>query len=246
MKLFDAHLHIIDPRFPLQHNDGFVPAPFTCADYRARMTGYELVGGAVVAGSFQGFDQRYLVSALEALGSGFVGVTQLPRSVADDTLADLHNCGVRALRFNIKRGGSESVGQLRDMALRVHTMFGWHVELYIDARELKPLVDTILSLPRVSIDHLGLSRDGFTTVLQLAEKGVGIKATGFSRGDLDVRGALRDLYTANPACLMFGSDLPSTRAPRPFSDADHALVLDTLGDSAAQAVFYENAMAFYR
>lgn len=35
--VFDAHFHIIDPRFPLVANNGYVPAPFSCADYRARM-----------------------------------------------------------------------------------------------------------------------------------------------------------------------------------------------------------------
>ena len=26
--IFDAHFHVIDPRFPLQPNQGFVPEPF--------------------------------------------------------------------------------------------------------------------------------------------------------------------------------------------------------------------------
>ena len=46
LPVFDAHLHIIDGRFPLVPNAGFVPPPFTCADYLARMAGYDLVGGA--------------------------------------------------------------------------------------------------------------------------------------------------------------------------------------------------------
>ena len=28
--LFDAHFHIIDQRFPLVPNNGYVPEPFTC------------------------------------------------------------------------------------------------------------------------------------------------------------------------------------------------------------------------
>ena len=38
------------------------------------------MGGAVVSGSFQGFDQSYLLDALDQLGPSFVGVTQLPRA----------------------------------------------------------------------------------------------------------------------------------------------------------------------
>jgi hypothetical protein len=44
---------------------------------------------------------------------------------------------------------------------------------------------------------------------------------------------------------MFGTDLPSTRAARPYSDRDFLLVVDTLGEAAARRVLYENALAFY-
>jgi predicted TIM-barrel fold metal-dependent hydrolase len=63
--LFDAHFHVIDPRFPLVANDGFVPEPFTAVDYldAVEKLGLEVNGGAVVSGSFQAFDQTYLLDA---------------------------------------------------------------------------------------------------------------------------------------------------------------------------------------
>jgi hypothetical protein len=70
---FDAHFHVIDSRFPLYENDGFLPAEFTVAQYRARTAALGVVGGAVVSGSFQRFDQDYLLDALARLGPGFVG-----------------------------------------------------------------------------------------------------------------------------------------------------------------------------
>jgi predicted TIM-barrel fold metal-dependent hydrolase len=75
---------------------------------------------------------------------------------------------------------------------------------------------------------------------------VRVKATGFGRVDFDVRPALTDLYAANPRALMFGTDLPSTRAPRPYRDDDYTLVLETLGEEKAANVFYKNAIEFYR
>ena len=90
-----------------------------------------------------------------------------------------------------------------------------HTELYVDSRVLPELKDVLIRLPAVSIDHLGLSREGFPGLLTLAEKGVRVKATGFGRIDFDPVTALKDLYSANPSALMFGTDLPSTRAPRP-------------------------------
>ena len=244
--LFDSHFHIIDHRFPLVPNNGYLPDDLTCSDYRNEMTNYDLRGGAVVSGSFQAFDQSYLLDALLVLGPQFAGVANLPTSVSDQEILDLDRGGVRAVRFNIKRGGSEDVRHLEAMARRVHDLAGWHVELYVDSRELGDLYDTLVSLPSCSIDHLGLSREGFGTLLRLAEKGVRVKATGFGRVDFDVPTALKELYAANPQALMFGTDLPSTRAPRPYCDEDYLLVADTLGDEAAWAVFYDNAANYYR
>ena len=74
------------------------------------------MGGAVVSGSFQMFDQTYLVDALGKLGPRYVGVTQLPATVTDDELMRLDAAGVRAVRFNVKRGGSADVQDLASMA----------------------------------------------------------------------------------------------------------------------------------
>lgn len=244
--IFDSHLHIIDPRFPLVPNNGYVPDKFSCQDYLNLMKRHHLVGGAIVSGSFQAFDQTYLLDALRHLGPAFVGVTQLPPSVADEQLEALNAAGVRALRFNLKRGGSAEVDQLDKMARRVYEVVGWHVELYVDSTDLPALFNTLSALPAVSVDHLGLSGAGFPTLLQLAERGIHIKATGFGRTDFDVRAALQKLYSANPGALMFGTDLPSTRALRPYKDEDIDLIGEALGDRGLQRVLSENALRFYR
>jgi predicted TIM-barrel fold metal-dependent hydrolase len=245
-KMFDAHFHIIDPRFPLVPNRGYLPDRYTINDYREQTKEYDVQGGAVVSGSFQAFDQDYLVDALARLGPGFVGVTQLPVTVSDEELLELNEAGVRAVRFNLKRGGSESVNHLDGLARRVHELTGWHTELYADAGDLGDLEQVLINLPAVCIDHLGLSAGGFPTLLKLAENGVRVKATGFGRVNFDVSTALKELYAANPDCLMFGTDLPSTRASRPYSDRDFKLVGDSLGEEAVERVFWSNAARFYR
>jgi predicted TIM-barrel fold metal-dependent hydrolase len=244
--LFDSHLHIIDQRFPLVPNNGFVPNHFDCENYRERLRNYTLAGGAVVSGSFQAFDQTYLLAALKTLGAGFVGVTQLPHTVTDRDLLHLDAEGVRALRFNIARGGSEEIRHLPAMAQRVFELVGWHVELYIRAFDLPDLYSMLITLPAFSIDHLGLTKNGFDTLLKLAERGARIKATGFGRVDFDVATALRDIDSANPSALMFGTDVPSTRAPRIYSDDDFRLVIETLGEARSSEVFCGNARKFYR
>lgn len=246
MPLFDSHLHVIDPRFPLEPNDGFLPEPFTCADYLQETEALGVAGGVVVSGSFQGFDQAYLVAALETLGPAFVGVTQLPAVTPDSEIRRLDAAGVRAVRFNLRRGGSATLEEMPAFARRVHDLAGWHAEVYVDGRDLPDLFDTLAALPRVVIDHMGLRANGLPTLFRLAERGAYVKATGFGRLDFDPAPALRDLAAAHPGALLFGTDLPSTRAPRPFRAADVDLIREALPPEQARAALYENAVALYR
>jgi hypothetical protein len=72
----------------------------------------------------------------------------------------------------------------------------------------------------------------------LQRLGAHVKATGFGRVDLDVESTLRAL---DPAKLLFGTDLPGSRARRPFERADLDLVA-----AIAPAALADNARAWYR
>lgn len=245
--VFDAHLHIVDPRFPLVANEGYLPEPYRTADYRAAAEPLGVVGGAIVSGSFQAFDQDYLLDALAALGPNYVGVTQLPASALDHEIVALDKAGVRAVRFNVYRGGSESFSAIGSFARRIHRLCGWHVELYADLARLRPAeIDVLGTLPQLVVDHLGISEGGLARLVELARAGAKVKATGFGRVLLDPEEAMERIAAANPAALMFGTDLPSTRARRPFEAADMALVAGVLGPELARKAFYENAVALYR
>ena len=244
--IFDAHLHIIDPAYPLVSNQGYLPDPYTVDDYVGQTVELGIGGGAVVSGSFQSFDQSYLQAALANLGPHFVGVTQLPLDVSDESLMALDACRVRALRFNLRRGSRDAIEHLSYFAERVHEMLGWHAEIYCDSRHLGELEAVLCQLPAVSIDHLGLSQKGLPLLYRLVEQGVRVKATGFGRVDFAVSQVLRRLYEINPHALMFGTDLPSTRSPRPFNPVDIEIIGNALGDDGAKRVLWENAAEFYR
>ncbi|WP_280348125.1 amidohydrolase family protein [Nocardia neocaledoniensis] len=242
--MFDAHVHIIDPRYPLIENEGYLPDPYTIADYRKRMAHFDVRGGAVVSASFQGTDQSYLKAALAALGDGWVGVTRLDLDASDEEILELDRAGVRALRFNLKRAAAD-ITQMTVQALRAHELAGWHVELYIDGQMLASLQPVISKLPALSIDHLGMSEEGLPYLLDLVDRGARVKATGFGRVDMDVAETLRRVHAVNPGALMFGTDLPGTRAGRPFEDADVDLICQVVG-ADLHAVLEDNARAAYR
>ena len=153
--LFDAHLHIFEPAFPLPGNQGSIPEPFTVEDYRRRTASLGVVGGAVVAASTQGEDPQPLLAAARALGEGFVVIAAAHPGQDDATFAALAASGVRGLRFTLYRGAAFDVPAMLAHA-RAAAAHGLHAELYADAATLAPHVDDLASLPAgLVLDHLG-------------------------------------------------------------------------------------------
>jgi hypothetical protein len=81
--------------------------------------------------------------------------TRASQTVSNQELRELNNAGVRAVRFNVKRGGSEEIYHLENMAHRLHELVGWHTELYVDSYRAGRSFESLVSLLAVSIDHLG-------------------------------------------------------------------------------------------
>lgn len=247
MQIFDAHLHIIDPSLPLIASEGFRPPPFSASTYLDRVSPLGITGGAVVAGSFHGFDPTPILAALRQLGPAYVGVAQLSTGTTDARIRDLATAGVRAVRCNLRRGPCPARRDLVAFAARVRRVAGWHLELYVDATELPGLATLFDELPSLCLDHLGLSRRGLPHLLRRVERGAKVKASGFARLDFPPAEAIRTIVAIDPTALIFGTDLPGTRAPRPFEPADLELICDAIGDAETlRRVLHDNACELYR
>jgi len=134
---------------------------------------------------------------------------------------------------------TQSIPFFDRLARRVHELATSHVELYIDSRDLGAIADQVANLPAVSIDHLGLHRDGLIHLLRLVERGAKVEATGFGHLYLD-RHAIEAIVKIDPTALMPDTDLPSTRACGPFETADLDLVAAVVGTAHASAVLWHN------
>lgn len=250
-KIFDSHVHIIDPQFELVENNGFLPDHYTVENYLSELKelGLEASGGAVVSGSFQGFHQDYFADALGKLGKGFVGVIQLPFDTTDEELKKLHEIGIRGIRFNLFRGFDATLAEIKELSLRVYQLHGWKTEFYINLAETsKKLKQLILDLPAASIDHLGMTQVPFEELEDYLRKDIPIRLTGFGRIDYsreEAANLIRKIYDANPKCLVFGTDLPSTRARYRFSKQDVALIREVLTEEESDNVFYQNGYNWY-
>jgi len=245
-QLFDSHCHIIDHRFPIVVNQGYSPPNFPLDEYLAETRPLGVVAGAVVSGSFQANDQTYLMDILPKLGAGWVGVTQIPNDYPDPEITKLDALGVRAVRFNLFRGRIDSVDDIAALATRVRSVAGWHAEIYADAAALRPHVDRLSKLPQLCIDHLGMTEAGVPVLLDLVAAGCKVKATGFGRVKLDVPATLEAIARKSPDALVFGTDIPSTRAARPFQPSDIDLAEKVLGPELAQKAFWDNPITLYR
>ncbi len=246
MKIFDSHFRIINPKFPLVENNGYLPPDFTAENYHEKVMDLGIIGGAIVSGSFQKFDQEYLIDALNILGKNYFGVANIPIGLSLNELERLNKSNICAVRFNLKRGGSERLENLVELSNRLFDNYGWHTELYVDSNDLKELKTTLEQIPKFSIDHLGLSKAGLWELYYWAEKGVKIKATGFGRVDFDPISVMKKIYSITPNSVMFGTDLPSTRAKVPFTVKDLKLIKDNFSENEQKRIFSKNAIEWYR
>tara|TARA_B110001450_G_C17519551_1_gene439957 strand:- start:86 stop:832 length:747 start_codon:yes stop_codon:yes gene_type:complete len=245
LKIFDSHFHIINPKYPIFENNGYVPPNFLIEDYQKKIKNLNIVGGAIVSGSFQKFDQDYLVNSLKALGKDYFGVANIPVNINKKTLNKLYDSNIRAVRFNLKRGGSETIDNMVYLSNKLFNEYGWHTEIYVDSKELKELKNTLIKLPFFSIDHLGLSKVGLKELYHWAEKGIKIKATGFGRLNFNPIEIMKEIYKINPESLMFGTDLPSTRANEKYSNKHLEIIKNNFSDIALNKILYKNAKNLY-
>lgn len=244
--IFDAHFHLFDPAFPIDANRGFTPPTFTQTDYENIAVPLGICSGVLVGSSFQGSRQEWLCGALSTLGPQWAGITQLPMDVPDEEILRLAQQRIRGIRFNIYRGDEIRIDQLVSLTRRAFDLAGWHPEIYVDASKMRQHVAELAKLPNLVVDHLGMTEAGMPVLLDLVDAGAKVKASGFGRVEMNVPRALEQIAQRNPNALMFGSDMPSTRAKRPFQPSDIELIKSVLGHDLARKALWDNGRSLYQ
>jgi 2-pyrone-4,6-dicarboxylate lactonase len=155
----DAHCHVFGPGdvFPYAPQRKYTPtdAPkeqlFALRDF----LGFER--NVIVQGTCHGADNLALVDALRSSAGRACGVATVSREVTDTQLAQLHDAGVRGVRFNfVKRLVDVTPTEVLQETARRIAPLGWHVVVYFEAADLPELEPFFASLPtRVVVDHMG-------------------------------------------------------------------------------------------
>ncbi|KAA3622966.1 MAG: hypothetical protein DWQ08_12125 [Proteobacteria bacterium] len=158
-KACDAHCHVFGPAavFPFAPTSTYAPvdAPKEKLFELHRFLGIER--SVIVQASCHGTDNSAMIDALRAGGSAYRGVAVVSEDVDGAALAEMHEAGVRGVRFNfVKRlGGGKPLSVYRNILEKVRP-FGWHVVVYFDAEDIDSLAPFLREIPsQVVIDHMG-------------------------------------------------------------------------------------------
>lgn len=236
----DCHMHIFDSRFPVLKNAIVPAAAARVGDYLKFRKQLGPSRCVVVQPSGYGVDNRCTLDALGQMGESARGVAVIDTSASTAHLQDLHDRGIRGIRFNLVQAGATSVDMLEPLASRI-SAFHWHLQIHSKPDTLIQIHERLPKLPvPVVLDHIGLVGTTMKTaapieklLFDLAKTGrvwiklSGLYLNGWNAGEAapELAAFVRELSRLAPDRLVWGSDWPHvTEAVAP----DDALMMDTL------------------
>ena len=155
----DAHCHVFGPgeTFPYAPERKYTPCDASKDQLFALRDHLGFARNVVVQATCHGADNRAMVDALRGSGGKARGVATVRRSVTDEELQDMHEAGVRGVRFNFVKRLVDFTPkeELLEIAHRIR-QWGWHVVIYFEAVDLPELLDFFTELPtQIVVDHMG-------------------------------------------------------------------------------------------
>ncbi len=155
----DAHSHVFGPGhvFPYAPERKYTPTDAGRDELFALRDHLGVTRNVVVQATCHGADNRAMVDAVRAAGDRARGVATVRPDVTAAELAELHEAGVRGVRFNfLKRlvdaAPAEDLGTI---AAKIAPL-GWHAVVYFEADSLDELEGVLGGLPVPLVaDHMG-------------------------------------------------------------------------------------------
>lgn len=270
----DAHCHVFGPaaEFPFAPDRKYTPGDASKTDLQRLREDLGITRNVIVQASGHGRDNAALLDALDYFGDTARGVVAVGSDVSESELNDMHQRGVRGVRFNfVKRlVENQSFEEVERVAAKIRE-FGWHIVVYFESPELPDLEGFLVNLgiPLV-IDHLGrpdvskgASSEEYSSFLRFVERTEAwVKVSCPERltikGPYAVAGA-HEVYTdvapfarktieEFPERVLWGTDWPhpNLRSHMP----DDAILLNYLSqvtstESELQRLLVDNPLALY-
>lgn len=259
----DSHFHIFGPydRFPLDAAKRYDPPPALVPQYLDMADRLGIQRMVVVQASVSGTDNAVTIDAVRQFGPHRArGVAVIDASFTDASFREMHDQGIRGVRFNIATGGGTPEEQLTGIARRIAPL-GWHIQIYADGDKLEAIAPVLARLPvDVVIDHcggvmsaLGNGHPQFQALLRLLDSGKAwIKTCSYRVSSLgkpwdDTAANVRALVNAAPDRCIWGTDWPHPQMnPSPEAGKQLDLFMQWVPDAALQQrILVDNAAKLY-
>jgi len=218
----------------------------------------------IVQASCHGSDNRAMLDAIAASGGRYRGVAITDDSFTENDYVDLHERGVRGVRFNfVKHLGGMPDLTLVDRVLARMRPLGWHLVVHLDAADIVELSGFLRGLRAAFvIDHMGrvqadagLEQPAFLALLDLLKlENCWVKVCGSERVSstgppfLDAVPFARALVERAPDRVLWGTDWPHPNVDRHIpndEDLVDLLPLMTPDEQVRNKVLIENPARLY-
>ena len=267
----DCHSHVFGPfrEYPLSPKRTFDPPEATIEELEDVWKSVGIDRAVLVQGSAHGNDHAALLAALAYSPESRRGVALLASDVTESELSRLHQCVIRATRFNWTHHLLGSDNRSEEQRLREATALlervaplSWHVEVHIDIFDLDLL--TRLRVPDsmpVVIDHMARldatapdASDQLARLLHILEDDrFWVKVSGADRLTAkcaDLRPAvdiIRQILQAAPDRCVWGLDWPHVNLSRRRSDVELAntILAAADGETVLEQVLIRNPARLY-
>ena len=156
----DAHCHVFGPGdvFPFAPERKYTPCDASKHQLFALRDHLGFARNVIVQATCHGADNRAHGRRVAALAAARRAASpRSGRDVTDAELQELHDAGVRGVRFNFVKRLVDFTpkDELLEIAERIAPL-GWHVVIYFEAVDLPELWDFFTALPTtVVVDHMG-------------------------------------------------------------------------------------------
>ena len=158
-KSCDAHCHVFGPRdiFPYSNKAAYWPPD---ADKQALQRIHDKLGierAVLVQASCHGTDNRAMIDAIRSSNANYRGVCIADDSFSENDFQDLHDAGVRGVRFNFVRhlGGAPDLDMMKTVLNRVAPL-GWHLVIHVNAEDIVEYEQFFSGFETdIVVDHMG-------------------------------------------------------------------------------------------
>lgn len=154
----DAHCHVFGPmaQFPFSAKAKYLPDDAGPEMLFALRDHLGFSRNVIVQASCHGTDNRATLDAIARSNGKARGVAVVDPAISEAELADLHDGGIRGIRFNFLKRLVDDAPKDKFLEVAGRLPKGWHVVIYFEADILEEMRPFVAAIPvPVVIDHMG-------------------------------------------------------------------------------------------